>query len=103
MQVRKAYVSQLEEAAESVPCKLFNLQVRCDRPYTTVVLRPTQDTPDHLRKVGRGGRKVHALNWRGHKAFYDKLFEINPDTHIKTSWEGTIVYDGIESYKAQVR
>lgn len=107
MKVYNVTLEQLQEASALTPCKLQNVQ-QTPR-YIQFVIRPTEETPEYLRKTGYHGRRVAALTYDGHKGFMDNLFSINPKTKLTSTGynltynkRATIVYDGIDSYKAQV-
>lgn len=108
--------TQLEAIATTLDMALFNVRTDPNRnpklvPLTQFQLRPTTTTDDDYRKYGQGGRRVHAINWYGHKAFMDILFNQYPTCKLVCglvpvrSLAGTytkwgIVYDGLTGYLA---
>lgn len=59
-------------------------------------LRPTGD---EFRKVNPiSGRRINAICWHGHKAFFDRLFALLPTARVKSQYAD---YKGLEDYRAQ--
>jgi hypothetical protein len=105
---------QLQAIASELDMVLFNVRTNPNRnpklvPLTQFQLRPTPTTDEEYRKYGHNGRRVHAINWGGHKAFMDILFNRYPDTKLVcglvpvrsrggtfTQWG--ITYDGLTGY-----
>lgn len=85
----------IEQAAGAVDVKLYEVRDVSKR-CIQFTIRPTDETPTEWRKVGYRGRKIAAINWSGHKAFFDALFDRCADCRVVTA---VATYDGIDSYK----
>jgi hypothetical protein len=80
---------QLTQIATQLDVALFNVRTDPDRnpnltPLTYFQLRPTQTDTNEYRKVGRSGRRVHAISWEGHRDFFIALFQEYPNAKVVT-------------------
>lgn len=107
MKVYGVTPTQLQQIATQLDVALFN--VRQESTHVKVQLRPTPTDTNEYRKYSSNGRKVHAISWEGHKAFFDVLFQQYPNAKVVTGlvqryttngrlagWG--ITYDGQQDY-----
>tara|TARA_Y100000310_G_C20214602_1_gene592946 strand:- start:36 stop:407 length:372 start_codon:yes stop_codon:yes gene_type:complete len=85
MKVLNVHLQQLEHTAESVDVSIENHQFQNSKGTShTFVLRPTGNK-QWQRVNPVSGRRVHAVCWHGHLAFYRKLFAVVPNAKIRTT------------------
>lgn len=83
MQFRNVTVEQAKLAAEQVPARLQDVVQH--KSYFTCTVKPTDETDESLRSVGRNGRRVGALSYEGHREFFDNLYRMCPDAEVISS------------------
>ena len=102
-------IPQLEAIAYDLDMRIYN--ARPDGNHVKFQLRPTSTDDLNYRKTGHNGRRINAISWEGHKAYFDVLFDRYPTAKIVsglvpnrspsgnlTGWG--ITYDGRDDYEA---
>lgn len=78
----------------------FGIRVRgkyAGKRALAFLLRPSRDMDDDYRSYGQGGRRIHAVNWYGHRDFMRQLFDRDPDATLDSALAR---YHGREQFDA---
>lgn len=87
---------QIKQAAQDVGVQLLDLRAegrtRAGLPKFRFRLALAGE---RWRRIGHTGRRVAAVCWHGHKAFFTRLFALNPDGIVRTSM---VEYNGQQEF-----
>lgn len=94
MQIRNVPVEELERIAREVGVEPVSA-------YLGICLRPKGEQYRVRKTHSFFGttRRINAVCWHGHKAFYDKLYTEYPQAKVRTA---VARFDGVEDYRAKV-
>lgn len=82
MLVRNASLAALHGAAQDAGVKLRGLRIAGHKNAFRFTLEPVDD---RWRRIGAKGRRVHAVCYHGHYAFFESLYERHPDARVHTA------------------
>ena len=97
MLIRGLTQEQLQDAASKAKVTLY--EINCNGTGFRFQLKPfpTNDGRNYWQRYNHTHeRKVWAVCWHGHKAFYDEVFKINPGATIITA---IARYNGEQNYQ----
>lgn len=92
--------SVITRAANTVGVRIDNYRtVNAKGTRVAFVLRLTSGLPHVWQRLSHSGRRVAAVCWHGHEAFFRELFKLDPSIEIRTHWAGGDIHYTADNFE----